>query len=340
MSASLYNVAIVGVSGLVGGEIAKVLDERQFPVGELRGYASERSAGGDVEAGDRSVAVELLDRADFEGVDIAFFAATEQVTAEWAGRATAAGATVIDLSQLHADAVDVPLIVPEVNPGAIGEYGARHIIACPTAAALQLAVVLSPLRDAAGLKRVVVSSYEAVSEAGHAGIDALSQQTLDLLAGRSPEVNLFRDRIAFSLLPQVGEFLEGGYTRAEHQLMGQTQRLLDHAGLAITATSIRVPLFYGISQSVNVETVESLTAEAAREILRNAPGVLLQDDPAQEEYPTPASVIGGDAICVGRVRDDPSVECGLDLWIVGDNLRKGSAINAVAIAEILIRDYL
>jgi len=340
MSAELFNVAVVGVTGLVGGEIVKVLAERQFPVAQLRGYASERTAGGKVEAGDRSVTVDLLERADFEGVDIAFFAAPEQVTAEWAGRATAAGATVIDLSQLYANAIDVPLVVPEVNPGAVSEYDARHIIASPTAAALQLAVVLSPLRDAAGLKRVVVTSYEPVSEAGRAGIDALSQQTIDLLAGRSPEVHLFRDRIAFSLLPQVGEFLERGYTRAEHQLMEQTARLLDHAGLAITATSLRVPLFYGISQSVNVETVEPLTAEAAREVLRSAPGVLLQDDPAQEEYPTPISAIGTDATCVGRIRDDPSIECGLNLWIVGDNVRKGSAINAVAIAEILVRDYL
>lgn len=340
MSTDLFNVVVVGVTGLVGSEIVKVLAERQFPVAQLRGYASERTAGGEVEAGDRSLSVDLLERADFEGVDIAFFAAPEQVTAEWAGRATAAGATVIDLSQLYANAIDVPLVVPEVNPGAVSEYDARHIIASPTAAALQLAVVLSPLRDAAGLKRVVVTSYEPVSEAGRAGIDALSQQTIDLLAGRSPEVHLFRDRIAFSLLPQVGEFLERGYTRAEHQLMEQTARLLDHAGLAITATSLRVPLFYGISQSVNVETVEPLTAEAAREVLRSAPGVLLQDDPAQEEYPTPISAIGTDATCVGRIRDDPSIECGLNLWIVGDNVRKGSAINAVAIAEILVRDYL
>ena len=340
MSTDLFNVVVVGVTGLVGSEIVKVLAERQFPVAQLRGYASERTAGGEVEAGDLSLSVDLLERADFEGVDIAFFAAPEQVTAEWAGRATAAGATVIDLSQLYANAIDVPLVVPEVNPGAVSEYDARHIIASPTAAALQLAVVLSPLRDAAGLKRVVVTSYEPVSEAGRAGIDALSQQTIDLLAGRSPEVHLFRDRIAFSLLPQVGEFLERGYTRAEHQLMEQTARLLDHAGLAITATSLRVPLFYGISQSVNVETVEPLTAEAAREVLRSAPGVLLQDDPAQEEYPTPISAIGTDATCVGRIRDDPSIECGLNLWIVGDNVRKGSAINAVAIAEILVRDYL
>ncbi len=340
MSADLFNIAVVGATGLVGAEIVRVLDERQFPVGELHGYASERSAGGEVEAGAASVKVELLDRADFRGVDVAFFAAPEHVSAGWAGRAADAGAIVIDLSQLYSASPDVPLVAAEVNPQAVGEYAARRLVASPTPAALQLAVTLRPLRDAAGLKRVVVSGYEPVSEAGRAGIDALSQQTLDLFSGRSPEIQLFRDRIAFSLLPQVGEFLAGGYTRAEQQIITQIPRLLEADGLAITATSVRVPLFYGLSQSVNVETVEPLTAEATREILRAAPGVLLQDDPATADYPTPTSAIGNDATCVGRIRADESVECGLNLWIVGDNLRMGSAINAVAIAEILIRDYL
>ena len=187
---------------------------------------------------------------------------------------------------------------------------------------------------------MVVSSYEPVSGAGRAGIEELSQQTVALLSGRDVAVHVFPHRIAFSLLPQVGEFLAGGYTRGEHQLMAQTRRLLDDATLPITATSVRVPLFYGLSQSVSVETEQRLTAAQAHEVLRVAPGVLLQDDASAAEYPLPGTTIGNDAACVGRIREDESVACGLNLWVSGDNLRKGAALNAVAIAEVLVRDYL
>ncbi|MBI1814130.1 MAG: aspartate-semialdehyde dehydrogenase [Deltaproteobacteria bacterium] len=340
MSRASYNVAVVGATGLVGAEILTVLAEREFPLGELTCYASERTAGDDVSAGSVRVVVELLARAEFHGVDIVFFATPEQITAEWAGRATAADAVVIDLSRLYAEDVAVPLVVSEVNAAVVAEYSGRRIIASPDAAVVQLAAVLKPLRDAAGLKRVVVSSYQPVSDAGRAGLDALSQQTVALLNGQDVVSALFPHRVAFNVFPQVGEFLDGGYTRAEQNLMAQTRRVLDDPALAMTATSVRVPLFYGLSQSVNVETTEPLSAAAAREVLRSAPGVLVQDDAGANEYPTPMTTIGGEATCVGRIRDDESVDNGLNLWIVGDNLRKGAALNAVAIAEILIREYL
>ncbi|HUI28504.1 MAG TPA: aspartate-semialdehyde dehydrogenase, partial [Candidatus Kryptonia bacterium] len=278
--------------------------------------------------------------ASFESVDVAFFAAGEQITAEWAGRATAAGATVIDLSQLYAAEPDVPLVIPEINAEAVGEHAVRGIIASPDPAALQLAVVLRPLQVEAGLKRVVVASYQPVSELGRAGIEELSQQTVALLSGRDVEVRTFPQRVAFNILPQAGQFLAAGYTRGEQLLIEQTRRLLGNPALAITATSVRVPVFYGLSQSVNVETEQPLAAADARALLGRAAGVLVEDDPSNGTYPSPMTAVGTDAICVGRIRDDDSTAAAINLWICGDNLRRGAAVNAVAIAEILVREYL
>jgi aspartate-semialdehyde dehydrogenase len=334
------NLAVVGATELLGSEIVRVLTERSFPFVELRCFDSGAGVGERIEPEGPSAMVELLDRADFDGIDIAFFASSETVTAQWAKRAIEAGAIAVDASQLHAADPAVPLIVPEVNAPALEGLGAVRLIASPTASARQLAVALKPLRDLAGLKRVVVSSYQPVSEAGQVGIEALSRQTVDLLNGRSPEIALFSQRIAFNLLPQVGEFLEGGVSRAELQLVEQVRRLLEDATLAITATEVRVPIFFGIGQSISVETEQFLSAERAREALREAPGVLLQDDPTENEYPTPMTCIGTDAICVGRVRQDLSVPAGLSLWSSADNLRTGGALNLVAIAEILMRDRL
>lgn len=338
MTDRTYAVAIIGATGLVGTEIVNLMDERAFPVGELRCYASERNAGGSV--GDRGVPADLLDRADFDGVDLAFFAAPEEISAGWVGRAVDAGAIVIDLSQLYAGDPEVPLVVPEVNAEAIAGYQARHIIASPTADAVQLAVILRPLAEAAGLKRIVVSSYQPVSQAGRAGVAELSKQTLALMRGEDADVQMFNRRIAFSVLPQVGEFLAGGATRNELQVVAQIRRLLDRPDLPIAATSVRVPLFYGLSQSVNVETEQPLSADEARDLLRGAPGVLLLDDPSTNEFPTAMDAVGSDATLVGRIRDDDSIEHGLNLWISADNLRTGAALNAIAIAEILARDYL
>jgi aspartate-semialdehyde dehydrogenase len=334
----MYSIAVVGATGLVGGEILNLLREREFPLGELRCYASERSVGGG--AGEREAPVDLLDRADFDGIDIAFFAATEAVSAEWVGRATDAGAVVIDLSQLYANDPDVPLVIPEINAEAIADYHARRIIACPIADVVQLAVILRPLADAAGLTRVIVSSYQPVSEAGRAGVADLSEQTLALMRGEEAEVQRLHRRIAFNVLPQVGDFLEGGGTRNEEQIVVQTRRVLGRPDLAIAATSVRVPLFYGLSQSVNVETQQPLSADEARELLRGAPGVWLHDDPGANDYPTPMDAVGNEATLVGRIRADDSVEHGLILWISADNVRKGAALHAVGIAEILVREYL
>ncbi|HVN86560.1 MAG TPA: aspartate-semialdehyde dehydrogenase [Candidatus Binatia bacterium] len=336
MTERRYTAAIVGATGLVGAEIVNALHERQFPLAALQCYASDRSAGGTT--GDRAVEVELLDRANFDGTDLVFFAATERVVAEWISRATSAGATAIDLSQLHAGDPDVPLVMPAVNAATLAGYAERGIVAVPSPIALQLAGVLESLRAAAGLKRVVVSTYEPVSEAGRAGVEELSQQAVALLSGGDVEVQTFPQRIAFSVLPQVGEFLAGGYTRAEQQLINQTRRVLNDPDLAITATCVRVPLFYGSSQSVNVQTAEPLSAADARTVLGRAPGMLVEDDVSAGLYPSPLTAVGRDATIVGRIRDDESAEHAINLWLSGDNVRC-AALTAVVIAEMLIRDH-
>ncbi len=334
-----YAVAVVGATGLVGREILSALAERAFPLAELRLYASIRSAGEEVQCGPCTSRVDLLERARFGQFDIVFFAAGERLSAELAGRAADAGAVVIDSSQLFVDDADVPVIVPEVNAAALGDFQARHIVVSPDTPATALAVVLNPLRDAVGLRRVVATTFEPVSGAGQRGIEELHRQTIDLMNGQSTESEVFPHRIAFNALPQVGEFLAGGSSTAEHQATAALRRVLDAPDVGVNLTRVRVPMFYGTGIALNVETDEPLSAEDAREVLRGAPGVILQDDVHAVQYPTPGEAVGQEATCVGRIRSvapQPIV----DLWICLDNLRKGSAVNAVQIAEVLVRDHL
>jgi aspartate-semialdehyde dehydrogenase len=339
MKKSAYSVAVVGATGLVGAEIVSFLEERQFPIVDLRLYASARSAGDELRCGELTTRVDLIERARFEGTDLAFFAAGEQVGAEWVERATQAGTVVIDTSQLLADEADIPLIVPEVNAADIGGYADRLVIVSPDAPAIALAVALKPLQEAAGVTRVVCSTFEPVTHAGRAGVEELQRQTVELMNGRSVENELFAHRIAFNVLPQVGELLAGGASLGERQVAAALRRLLADSSLPVNITRSYVPVFYGAALSVNVETGAKVTAAHAREMLRTAPGVLLQDEAGSLQYPTPAEAVAQDAALVGRIREDESLNV-LDMWIAIDNIRKGAAVNAVRIAELLIRDYL
>jgi len=339
MKKPAYSVAVVGATGIVGAEIVAALDERAFPVGALQPYASLRTAGDDIRCGQVTARVELLDSARFAHTDIVFLAAGEHVSAEWIPRATEGGAVVIDTSQLFAAEEDVPLIVPEVNAERVAGYVDRGILASPDPAAIALSVVLKPLHDAAPLARIVASTLESASGAGRAGIEELQQQTIDLMHGRSVEPQVFPRRLAFNVVPQMSAFLAGGAAHEEQQTTAALRRLLAVPDLGVSITRVRTPLFYGIGVSLNVQTARPLSAVQARDILRQAPGILLLDDGTAGEYPTPADAVGQDAVSVGRVRESDTGNV-LDLWIAMDNVRKGAAVNAVQIAEILIRDYL
>jgi aspartate-semialdehyde dehydrogenase len=339
MKKPAYSVAVIGATGLVGAEIIAALEQRQFPLANLQPYASLRTAGDEVRCGGVSARIELLDTARFDDTDIVFLAAGEQVSAEWVPRSTDAGAVVIDTSQLFATDADVPLVVPEVNAPNLADYGQRNLVASPDPAAIAMSIVLKPLHTAGLLKRIVASTFEPVSSAGRAGIEELQRQTVELMSGRSVDAALFPHRIAFNLVPQVGELLEGGTTRDEQQTTEALRRVLNTPELEISVTRVRVPLFYGTAILLNVETIESMTAAETHDLLRAAPGILLQDDATTASYPTPTEAVGQDAVCVGRVRADATANL-LDLWVVFDNVRKGSATNAVQIAELLIRDYL
>jgi aspartate-semialdehyde dehydrogenase len=339
MHKSAYSVAVIGATGLVGSEIVSVLAARQFPLADLRLYASLRSAGDEVQCGALTTRVELLDAARLDDTDIVFLAAGEPCSAEWVTPATDAGAVVIDLSQLFAPDVDVPLIVPEVNAPELGSYVTRNLVASPTPPAIALAVALNPLHALARIRRVAATTFEPVSSAGRAGVDELQQQTIELMHGRSPSQTCFPRRIAFNVIPHVGQFLQGGASSEEQHTVDAVRRLLDAPELSVSVTRVSVPLFFGEAISASIETEDKLTAAEARQTLRGAPGVLLDDDPERPSYPTPADTVGQDATCVGRIREDEGANL-LDLWITIDNIRKGSAVNAVQIAELLIRDYL
>ena len=334
-----YSLAVVGATGLVGSEIVATLEHRQFPIADLELYASIRTAGDEVRCGGLVARVEPLEQARFADTDLAFLAAGEQVSAEWVTRLTANGTVVIDSSRLFADDPDVPLIVPEVNPADLAQYAHRNLVSSPDPVAIAASVVLHPIHEAGVIQRVVVSSCEPVSGCGRAGIEELQRQTIELMNGRDPEIEVFPQRIAFNILPQVGEFLAGGASRDERAAASALRRLLQAPALALSVTRLRVPIFYGTVLAVNVETLHKLTAAAARDLLRRAPGVSLHDDVAAHAYPTPAAAVGQDAAWVGRIREDESANV-LDLWVAIDNIRKGAAVNAVQIAELLIRDFL
>jgi aspartate-semialdehyde dehydrogenase len=340
MKKEKYNVAVVGATGAVGEQMREVLEEREFPVGELRLLASERSAGQFLPFQGRQLRVEVLNEDSFKDIDIGLFSAGGGVSAKFAPLAVAAGAVVVDNTACFRMEPDVPLVVPEVNAKEIAHYKARGIVANPNCSTIQLVVALKPIHDAARLKRVVVSTYQSVSGAGRLAMDELSQQVTALFSGHEIRKQKFPHQIAFNCIPHIDVFMEGGDTKEEWKLINETRKIFAEPNLPVTATTVRVPVFCSHSESVNVETVVKLSAGEARKILREAPGVIVADEPENNIYPLAIEATGKDATYVGRIREDHSVANGLNLWVVADNLRKGAALNAVQIAEILIRDHL
>jgi aspartate-semialdehyde dehydrogenase len=335
-----YNVAVVGATGAVGEQMREVLEERQFPVGELRLLASERSAGQFLPFNGGQLRVEVLNENSFKDIDIGLFSAGGTVSARFAPIAVAAGAIVVDNTSHFRMEPDVPLVVPEVNANEIARYKQRGIIANPNCSTIQMVVALKPIHDAARVKRVVVSTYQSVSGAGRRAMEELSQQVGALFNGKDVRKEKFPHQIAFNCIPHIDVFMEGGYTKEEWKMIHETRKILGEPGLAVTATTVRVPVFCSHSESVNIETLVKLSAAEARKILREAPGIVLADDPENNVYPMAIDATGKDATYVGRVREDDSIPNGLNVWVVADNLRKGAALNAVQIAEILVRDYI
>ncbi|MDE0697330.1 MAG: aspartate-semialdehyde dehydrogenase [Boseongicola sp.] len=335
-----YRVAVVGATGNVGREMLNILAERQFPADEVVALASRRSLGTEVSHGDRTLKTKDLDVFDFNGFDMALFAIGSGPTREYAPRAAKAGCIVIDNSSLYRYDPDIPLIVPEVNPDAITDCRNKNIIANPNCSTAQLVVALKPLHDRARIRRVVVSTYQSVSGAGKAGMDELWDQTKAIYNPVSDiEVNKFQKQIAFNVIPHIDVFMEDGSTKEEWKMVAETKKIVDPS-IMLTATCVRVPVFVGHSEAVNVETEEFLDEDEARAILRESPGVMVVDKREDGGYATPVECVGDFATFISRIRQDPTVENGLNLWCVSDNLRKGAALNAVQIAELLVNRVL
>ncbi|HLT44744.1 MAG TPA: aspartate-semialdehyde dehydrogenase [Luteimonas sp.] len=328
-------VAVVGATGAVGEAMLSVLAERRFPAREVVALASERSAGGTVAFGDDELVVQDLAGFDPAGVDIALFSAGGDVSRAFAPKFAAAGAVVIDNSSVFRLDPDVPLVVAEVNPEALRDRP-RGIVANPNCSTMQLMVALAPLHRAAGIERINICTYQAVSGTGRRALEELGRQTAGLLNFQSAQPEVYPVQIAFNVIPQGGDFLDNGYTTEEMKLVNETRKILGDASIAVNATVVRVPVFYGHSEAVSIETRDRLGAERARELLRAAPGVEVVDERVAGGYPTPVTHASGhDAVYVGRIRDDLSHPRGLDLWVVADNLRKGAALNAVQLAELV-----
>ena len=335
-----YKVAVVGATGAVGHEILKTLAEREFPADEIVALASERSAGQQVSYGEDDVLdVQDLARYDFTGVDIALFSPGAKVSAEYAPRAARAGAVVIDNTSHFRMDPDVPLVVPEVNPQAIADYGKKHLIANPNCSTIQMVVALKPLHELARIKRVVVATYQAAAGAGKEGMDELFNQTRAVYVNDPMKKEVFTKQIAFNVIPHIDVFMDDGSTKEEWKMVVETKKILDPS-IKLQATCVRVPVFIGHSEAVNVEFETPLDEVEARAALKEAEGVVLIDHRADEGYVTPVESAGEDSVYVSRVRSDPTVDNGLSFWVVSDNLRKGAALNAVQIAEKLASDYL
>lgn len=336
-----YKVAVVGATGNVGREMLTILAEREFPIDEIAAVASSRSHGTEVELGDtgKMLKVQNIEHFDFAGWDMALFAAGSGPTKEYAPKAAAAGCVVIDNSSLYRMDPDVPLIVPEVNAEAIAGYTKRNIIANPNCSTAQMVVALKPLHDAATIKRVVVSTYQSVSGAGKGGMDELFEQSRAIFVGDPKTNEIFTKQIAFNVIPHIDVFLDDGSTKEEWKMVVETKKILDPK-IKITATCVRVPVFVGHSEAIHIEFENEISAKKAQDILREAPGIMLVDKREDEGYITPVECVGDSATYISRVREDPTVENGLIIWCVSDNLRKGAALNAVQIAELLGRKHL
>jgi aspartate-semialdehyde dehydrogenase len=336
-----YRVAVVGATGNVGREILNILAERQFPLDDLAVLASARSTGDIIDFGDsgEELKVKNLEHFDFSGWDIALFAAGSAVSKVYVPKAAEAGCTVVDNSSLFRMDPDVPLIVPEVNAEALAGYRKKNIIANPNCSTAQLVVALKPLHDAAKIKRVVVATSQSGSGAGKRGMDELFEQSRNIFVGDANEPEFFTKQIAFNVIPHIDSFLDDGSTKEEWKIVVETKKILDPS-IKLTATCVRVPVFVGHSEAVNIEFENEITADEARNILREAPGVMVVDKREPGGYVTPVEAVGEYATYVSRIREDPTVENGLSLWVVSDNLRKGAALNAVQIAELLGRKHL
>jgi len=336
-----YDVAIVGATGAVGEAMLEILAQREFPVGEVYPLASERSVGKTVMLGNRRCEVGNLAEFDFSRVQLALFSAGGSISEAHAPRAVEAGCVVIDNTSQYRYDDDIPLVVPEVNPHAIARYTDRGIIANPNCSTIQMVVALKPLHDAAGIERINVCTYQAVSGTGKSAIEELADQTARLLNGKKIEPHVYPKQIAFNVLPHIDVFMENGYTKEEMKMVWETQKIIEDPGIKVNPTTVRVPVFYGHSEAVHIETRDKLSAADAREILEHAPGITVLDERRDGGYPTAATEgAHHDAVFVGRIREDITHDHGLNLWVVADNVRKGAALNTVQIAEELIKTYL
>ncbi|MCX8118798.1 MAG: aspartate-semialdehyde dehydrogenase [Desulfobacterota bacterium] len=340
MKKERYNVVVAGATGAVGNEMVSILEERNFPVGNLKLLASTRGAGTKMEFRGKEYTVEVMDEHSFEGMDIGLFSPGGSVSQKFAPIAAKAGCVVIDNTSAFRMDPDVPLVVPEVNPHAIANYHKKNIIANPNCSTIQMVVVLKPIHDVARIKRVVVSTYQSVSGTGKRAIQELENQVLALYNQQEIKWEVYPHQIAFNCLPHIDVFLENGYTKEEMKMVNETKKIMEDDSIRVTATTVRVPVFYGHSESVNIETEKKITAQEVREILSKAPGVVVVDNPAKAEYPLAIHAAGKDETFVGRIREDESIPNGINMWIVADNIRKGAALNAVQIAELLIQKYL
>jgi len=334
-----YNVAVVGATGNVGREMLNILNERQFPVAKVTALASKRSRGKQVSFGDTTLTTEVLEDFDFTGTDFALFSAGGAISEKYAPIAAAQGCIVIDNSSHFRMDPNVPLIVPEVNPEAAAGYTKKNIIANPNCSTAQLVVALKPLHDVAKIKRVVVSTYQSVSGAGGDGMDELFNQTKGMFVHDEATPSVFTKQIAFNVIPHIDVFMDDRYTKEEWKMVVETKKIVDPS-IKMSATCVRVPTFVGHAESVNIEFEKELSADQAREILREAPGILVVDNPEENGYVTPVECVGDYATFISRIRDDSTVDYGINLWCVSDNLRKGAALNTVQIAELVGRKYL
>jgi aspartate-semialdehyde dehydrogenase len=332
---SAYKVAVVGATGVVGTEMIQVLEEREFPVGELVPLASARSEGNEVAFRGQDLPVKVLQPDSFKGVDLALFSAGASVSKEFGPVAVKAGSIVVDNSSAWRMDPNVPLVVPEVNALALETH--QGLIANPNCSTIQMVVALKPLHDAVRIKRIIVTTFQSVSGTGKEAMEELAEQSRKLLNFGEAQTEVYPHQIAFNCLPHIDEFLPNGYSKEEMKMVHETRKIFDDSSIQVTATTVRVPIFVCHAESVNIETERKLSANEARAILAAAPGIQVYDDPSRNLYPLPVDVVGTDDVYVGRVREDESIPNGLNLWIVADNLRKGAALNAVQIAEVLFR---
>ncbi|CAO0822326.1 Aspartate-semialdehyde dehydrogenase [Desulfarculales bacterium] len=335
-----YRVAVCGATGAVGNQMIGCLEERNFPISELRLLASARSRGKTLTYKSEQVPVQVLSQGSFKGIDVALFSAGGSTSEQWAPIAWSEGAVVVDNSSAWRMDPEVPLVVPEVNPQDIAQYQTKGIIANPNCSTIQMVVVLKPIHDLAKIERVVVSTYQAVSGTGQKAIFELEDQLKALYEGRPVKNKVYPYQIALNLIPHIDMFKDNGYTKEEMKMVLETQKIMGDSSIKVTATCVRVPVIYGHSEAVNLTTAKKVSSDQVRQALSNAPGVLVVDDPANKRYPMPLEAASQDLTLVGRIRQDISQERGIDLWLAADNIRKGAATNAVQIAEILAKDYL